>query len=127
LVLGAGSTCVVGAKITGAIVVPAGASLDLESATVTGSVSATGGASIRICGSSVGAVTVDGSTGFVVIGDVVDGCAVNTIAGSLTLRNNTGGVQVIGNHVSGTVTTGGNSGAGPFPDDPAPNISGNGH
>jgi hypothetical protein len=47
--------------------------------------------------------------------------------GSLTLLNNTGGVQVIGNRVSGAVTTGGNSGAGHFPDDTAPNISGNGH
>jgi len=63
----------------------------------------------------------------VVIGDVADGCAVNTFSGSLTVLNNTGGVQVIGNHVAGAVTASGNSGSGPFPNDSAVNISGNGH
>jgi hypothetical protein len=128
LVLGPGTTCLLNANISGSVVVPKGSSLDVEGSTISGSITSTGGAAfIRVCGSSAGSVTVDNSTGPVVIGDVVDGCATNTFSGSLTVINNTGGVQVIGNHVGGAVTASGNSGAGPFPDDTAPNISGNGH
>jgi len=128
LVLGPGSTCIVGAHVTGSITVPKGSSLDLENSTVTGAVSATNAvAAIRMCGSSAASVTVNNAKGFVVIGDAVDGCATNSLSGSLTLINNTHGVQAIDNFVAGTVTASGNSGAGPFPDDTAPNISGNGH
>jgi len=128
LVLGPGSTCIVNAQITGAITVPKGGLLDLEDSTVTGAVSATNAAqAIRMCASSAASVTVNNATGFVVIGDATDGCPVNTIRGSLTLIDDTGGVQVIGNSVAGTVTASGNSGAGPFPGDIAPDISGNGH
>ncbi|MDP9117783.1 MAG: Ig-like domain-containing protein, partial [Actinomycetota bacterium] len=128
LVLGAGATCLSGATVTGSIVVPRGALLDIENSTVTGAVIATGSGDIRICGTAIGAsVTIQNAIGFVVVGDLPDGCAPNHIAGSLTLRNNTGGVQAIGNYVGGTVIASGNSGAGPFPGDTAPVISGNGH
>jgi hypothetical protein len=126
VILGPGSTCIIGATISGAITVPKGALLDIEHSTIGGSINSTGGAAfIRICGSSATSVTINHSTGPVVVGDVTDGCAVNSFSGSLTLIGNTGGVQVIGNHVGGTVTASGNSGAGPFPDDTSVNISGN--
>jgi uncharacterized repeat protein (TIGR01451 family) len=127
LVLAHGSTCVLDATITGSIIVRSGAALDLENSTVQGSVSATSGTTgFRMCGSSASSVTVENSTGFVVIGDPADGCATNVLNGSLTLIDNSGGVQAIGNFVAGAVTAINNTGAGPFPDDTAPNISGNG-
>ncbi|MGH9125938.1 MAG: beta strand repeat-containing protein, partial [Acidimicrobiales bacterium] len=126
LIPGPGSTCVIGGTVTGSIVVPAGSTLDLEGVTVVGSVNVSGGGAIRICGSTIGgSVTVTGDTSFVLIGDAADGCAPNSIGGSLTLVSNRHGVQAIGNTVKGAVNASGNSGAGPFPDDTAPNISGN--
>jgi hypothetical protein len=80
-----------------------------------------------MCGSSASSVTVENATGFVVVGDPADGCAANTLSGPLVLIHNTGGVQAIGNTVAGAVTASGNSGAGPFPNDTAPNVSGNHH
>ncbi|MDQ1416677.1 MAG: large repetitive protein [Acidimicrobiaceae bacterium] len=127
LVLGPGSTCVIGGTIKGSIVVPSGALLDLEGAKVTGSITANGAAFFRMCGTTTNSVTVNDSTGFVLIGDPGDdGCAVNTIKGALTLQDNTGGVEAIGNHVTGAITVSGNSGTGPFPEDTAPEIEGNG-
>jgi hypothetical protein len=47
----------------------------------------------------------------VVIGDPRRGsCPGNWIGGSLTLNNNTHGVQATGNHVNGTENSSGNSG-----------------
>jgi hypothetical protein len=114
--------------ITGSIVVPRGALLDIENSTVTGPVTATAPGDIRICGTTIGgSVVIQLATGFVVVGDQPDGCAPNHITGSLTLLNNTHGVQAIDNYVGGSVVASGNSGAGPFPGDTAPVISGNGH
>lgn len=128
LVLGSGSTCLVAATITGSITVPKGGLLDVEDSTVSGAISSTNGAAfIRVCGSSAASITINKSTGPVVVGDTVDGCFTNIFGGSMTLIGNTGGIQVIGNVVDGTVTASGNSGAGPFPDDTTANISGNGH
>jgi hypothetical protein len=42
------------------------------------------------------------------------------------MTNNTGGLEAIGNHVGGAVINTGNSGAGPFPEDTTPEVSGNG-
>ncbi|MDP9073044.1 MAG: Ig-like domain repeat protein, partial [Actinomycetota bacterium] len=127
LIGGPGSTCVIGGHITGAVVVPAGSSLDLEGVTVDGSISADGAAFIRICGSTASAISVSNSTGFVLIGDAGDdSCNPNTLSGALTLSHNTGGVEAIGNHVAGTVIDTANSGTGPFPEDTAPDIAGNG-
>jgi len=120
-----GSTCVVNATFTGALVVPKGAALDIESSSIRGAIVADGASAIRICASSVVSVTILNSTGPVVIGDAADGCAPNTVAGAITITGNTHGVQVIGNTVAGAVVASGNSGSGPFPDDTAPNISGN--
>ncbi|MGH9125194.1 MAG: Ig-like domain-containing protein, partial [Acidimicrobiales bacterium] len=127
LVLAHGSTCVLDATITGSIIVPSGAALDLENSTVHGAVSATSGTTgLRMCGSSASSVSVENSTGFAVIGDPADGCGTNVLNGSLTLIDNSGGVQAIGNFVAGAVTAINNTGAGPFPDDTAPHISGDG-
>jgi hypothetical protein len=121
------STCIkAGATITGAIDVHPGGSLDLESATVTGPVTATGVPGVvRVCNSSIGgSLDVKSDTGLVIVGDPGDAmCAPNTIAGTLLLQNNTGGVEAINNTEHGLITSG-NSGPGPFPGDPT-TISGN--
>jgi hypothetical protein len=41
------------------------------------------------------------------------------------LSNNTGGFEFAANHVSGTVTFSGNTGAGPTVEDAAPEVEGN--
>jgi hypothetical protein len=128
VVLGPGSTCIVNANVAGSVTVPKGAVLDLEGATISASIIASGPGTVRLCGTTIaGSLSINGATGFVLIGDTGDdACAANTISGSLTLQNNTGGVEVIGNHVGGRVTASGNSGTGPFPDDTGPDVSGNG-
>jgi uncharacterized repeat protein (TIGR01451 family) len=125
VVLPPGVTCIVGGAVYGGIIGGPGASLDLEGATVVGSVDLVGAANFRMCGSSAGPVTVTLAMGFVVIGDPAGGCAPNTVIGLLTLLGNTHGVQVIGNTVGGVVVALGNSGSGPFPGDTGPTVSGN--
>jgi Big-like domain-containing protein len=114
--IGAGATCVIGAHISGAVLVHTGAAVDIENSTISGPFAATGAASVRICGSTInGSVDIEQSTGLVIVGDPADECAPNTITGSLIVRNNTGGVVAIGNTVSGATSISGNSGPGPFP------------
>lgn len=119
-------TCVVGAHLTGGIIVSRGASLAIENSVVSGSITATSGPdALQVCNSTVtGSISVINATGLVVIGDPGDAnCAVNSIGGTLLLRNNTGGVEAIGNTVGGLVSSG-NSGPGPYPGD-VTTISGN--
>jgi virginiamycin B lyase len=127
IVVGPGSTCVSGAHITGSLIVPRGAAVDIESSSIVGPISATAPSGLRICATAVsGSVTVGSATGFVLVGDSGDdGCASNTIGGSLILVRNTHGVDAIGNHVAGAVSATANAGAGPFSEDIAPEISGN--
>ncbi len=115
-----GTTSIVDAHITGSVTVMPGATLDLENAVVDGDLSASGAGGLRVCATTVGgALSVTGSTGLVVVGDTESArCAVNTIAGGLSLTSNSGGVRAIGNRVGGAVTDTANFGPGPFPGDP---------
>ncbi len=91
-----------------------------------------------VCSSHLGgSLSSTGAKGFVLIGgDGDDNCGPNAIAGSLVLRNNTGGLEAIANTVGASVVTEGNSGAGPppedaspedaSPEDASPEVSGNG-
>ncbi len=90
------------AKVTGPVKVKAGGALDVEGATLTGSLTATGATGLRICGASVsGTVKVTASTGPVVIGDGTGECAANTFFGSATVKNNTAGVTIEGQGLTG--------------------------
>jgi Big-like domain-containing protein len=122
-----GSVLIKNASVSGSVIVQAGGAVDIENSTVTGSVSASSPAALRMCGTTVsGSTGVSNATGLVVIGDTgKNACAVNTIAGGLTLTNNHGGVVAKGNHVRGTVSASGNTGPGAFPGD-GTDISGNG-
>ena len=127
LIVGPGTSVLVSQATVGSVIVQSGGAVDVESSSIA-SLSASGASALRLCASTVkGSVTVNGAQGFVLIGDSTDdACPINTIGGSLTLQNNTHGVEAIGNHVAGAVNTSGNSGTGAFPEDSAPDISGNG-
>lgn len=114
LTITSGVVCLRNARISGSISVAAGAVLDLENSTVTGSISANRPASVRICGSHTGSITVASSRGFVLIGDPADGCAANTVDGSILVSSSTHGVVIVKNTVSSTVSAPGASGTSPL-------------
>lgn len=116
------------AVVTGSILVRRGGIVDVENSQIHGAITAVGTGAVRICGSATdNAVLVSNSRDFVLIGDPADGCVPNTIGGSLIVRGNHHGVQVIDNTVSGAVVASGNSGSGPFPNDTAVRVTGNHH
>jgi hypothetical protein len=122
-----GTVCIRNARISGGITISGGIALDIEDSTITGAISVNGGSAVRICGNHSAKMSIAGSDGFVLVGDTGDDrCPVNTIDGGLSLTSNSHGVEAIGNHVSGPIVLVGNSGAGPFPEDTAPDVSGNG-
>ncbi len=98
-----------GARVK-AVVVEAGGSLDAEGATITNALRSSGASLIRICGASVGTLSVLSGSGSVVIGEGDLGCAANTFSRSLLLEGNTAGVTVKGNTVAGSVDVKGNAG-----------------
>lgn len=106
--------CVRDAVITGTIVVPAGAVLDIENSTISGPVMLNALGGVRMCGSSVGNAAVAGSRGFVLIGDPAHGCAGNAVSGTLVVVGNAQGVAVFGNQISGSFQQAGNSGVSPL-------------
>jgi len=70
---------------------------------------------ITLCGSTVGgALNVVGARELVMIGDPGAACEPNVINGSLLLRNNTHGLEAIGNVIGGSLNAENNSGPGPY-------------
>jgi hypothetical protein len=108
----AGSTCVVGAKVTGNIKVPAGGKVLLITDTIGGTLNVTGGGQVVICGSTFGGnVKITGDTGSILLGDPSGAqCAGNTFQSGVTLSSNTAGVTLTGNKIGGGVSITGNSG-----------------
>ena len=112
------SICISG-KVSGGVTVKPGGALFLNGATVSGGISSNGATAIRFCGSTIsGNVTVSATTGFLMIGDGGDdgtpACADNTITGTVTISNNTGGIELGGDTINGTLNVSGNTGG----DDP---------
>jgi hypothetical protein len=92
------------AKVSGAITVRPGGSLDVEGATLSGSVSTQGATIVRICGAQVGGpVKILQNTGPVMLGGNSDGCSPNTFHGTVTVKESTGGVVLEGNTIASTV------------------------
>ena len=90
--------------------VKAGGALDVEGASIGGSLTSGGAALIRMCGATVhGHATINGSSGSVVIGES-SGCASNTVSGKLAVAGNTAGVTIVGNTLGSAVKVTGNSG-----------------
>jgi surface antigen len=120
------STCILYAQIGGAIIVPGGTALAVEHSTVGGGIVTNSSHAVQICGSVIGgSVGVSGAHGIVIMGDPGDAnCAVNTFKGAVVVRNNTQGIEVIGNKITGALITSNNSGPGPYSGDSS-SVSGN--
>ncbi len=113
----------------GSIELSGGASIYLDGASIHGSISSNGASAVMICGSQAdGTLSVIGSSAFVQVGgdaDDVIGCSPNQVAGSLVVQNNTGGVEVSDNAVSGNGILSNNSGSGLYPEDVTPETESN--
>jgi hypothetical protein len=83
------------AKAKGPVTVKPGGALDIEGATLSGSLSAKEAALLRVCGASVaGTVNVSRSTGSVVIGEGTAECAASTFSAAVTVKANGSGVSI---------------------------------
>jgi len=92
----------------GPVRVSPGASLDVEGGQVIGPLTSSSAAVVRICGATItGPLSIHSGTGPVLVGG--DVCDPNTIVGPLRVTDNTGGVEVNGNHVIGPLRVTGNS------------------
>ncbi|WP_188309909.1 Ig-like domain-containing protein [Streptomyces sp. CBMA123] len=121
------STCVLNATVHGNVAAGPGTALFMGNSTVQGDIASSGSTLIGVCGTTAtGSLAVYGASGFVVIGDPGDDyCAANQINQKVALSNNTGGLELVGNHIGQSVAVFGNSGTGPFPEDNRPEIEGN--
>jgi lysophospholipase L1-like esterase len=110
------STCLVGAKLNGNIVVPVGTRVAIVNSSTTGAFVSNGGANmIAVCGSRIGgSVQVLSNRELVMIGDPGAVCTSNTINGAFLLRNNANGVEAMNNAYGGTLSNINNSGPGPY-------------
>jgi hypothetical protein len=120
-----GTVCIESATVTGGVAVSTGASVIILDSTIVGGVSEANPHGTQICGSTVKAgVSIVGSTGFVLVGDPGNGCAANDL-GSLSVLNNHHGLVVLCNTVHGALVASNNSGAGPLPGQTGPIVAGN--
>jgi len=98
------------ATLGGTVKVTSGGSLDVEGATLTHALTASGAAFIRLCGATVsGSMKVSSSTGPVTLGEGDLECPGNAFSKGVTLKGNTAGVSVLENQFDSTlsVTSGG--------------------
>jgi uncharacterized protein len=103
----AGTVCLAGALQVGPVTVRPGARLVVIDSMVTGAITATAPAGLTMCGSQlVGTVQVSGATGPVRIG--AGECAASEVVGAMTLDQNTGGVVLAGNRITGSLSCTGN-------------------
>ncbi len=100
-----GVLCVVSAHVSGGISIGRGASLFLTGSTLAGSVSASNPDRVQLCASTTSTIAVAGASGAVQIGDPSHGCAPNTIHGAVILTRDHGGLTLINNTITGSVTT----------------------
>ncbi|MEU2390839.1 Ig-like domain repeat protein [Streptomyces sp. NPDC007369] len=117
-----------GAVQTGPVTVEPGGALAVSGAEVNGRLGADRARALRVCGSRLdGAVTVEGASGFVLVGSPAPAmdCAGNTVVGPVTFTENTGGLEVGANTLTGQVRINGNSGSGLPPAESAPSFGRN--
>jgi Bacterial Ig-like domain (group 3) len=107
--------CITG-RVNGGITVRSGSGLYLNGATVNGGIVSTGATAFTSCASTInGNLAISGTTGPVLIGDGGDNqptgddplpaCKANTInASSISITNNTGGVEFGSNTVNGSLS-----------------------
>ena len=125
-----GSTCLVGATVNGHVTVAPGGALSAVDSRINGGLDSQGAAAIRICNTRVdGHVSINGSTGFVLLGDAGDDgsamCAGNDLRGGAALSGNHGGAEIGGNSIHGGISLVNTSGAGGQAEDAAPELEAN--
>jgi hypothetical protein len=126
-----------GTKVSGAVKVKPGGSIDVEGATLAGGLSTSKAGVVRVCGATVSGTTkIVATTGPVTLGQAGGGCAASTFFGNVTVKttggavvvegasmveenmfhgslnvsSNSGGTTVRNNTVNGSLTVKGNSG-----------------
>jgi hypothetical protein len=119
------------AKVSNSVTVKPGGAIDIEGATISGALSSSGAALVRICGASISGPTkaINGS-GSVVLGEGDAECPSSTFHGTVTIKanqagvlvdenaflsalkvqTNQGGTTVINNTVAGSLIVTGNTG-----------------
>src|SRR5207248_2398736 len=110
MTLSGGSWLLSAATVQGNLTIAKGTIVAIVSSHITGTLTQntlstdTGGA-LSLCGTSVGGnVKVSRATGAVLIGDNGDdGCGIDTLSMGLALASNTGGVEMAGNKITGSV------------------------
>jgi acetyl esterase/lipase len=118
------------AKVSGNVVVQPGGALDVEGATISGTLTAKEATLLRICGAKAAKVTAVNGTGSVVIGEGNEECPPSKFGGVVTIKankagvlidendfsaslkvlNNEGGTTVINNKIAGELVVKGNTG-----------------
>ncbi len=123
----AGTTCLSGATVTGSVTAAAGATVSVVNTKIGTIFKAKDTpAAIWVCGSTIGDIEIARATGFLILGDIAEeGCAANTVKGSVELFANTAGLVLANNVVGSGVKVNSNLGAGPQSDHPAPEVEGN--
>ncbi len=121
------STCIVNATVHGTVHDASDGALFITGSTIHGAVLSSNATLFGMCGTTVtGTTSVQGASGFVLVGDPGDdGCTGNRINGSLLLSNNHSGLEVIANQIGGSVHVQGTTGTGPFPEDTRAEIESN--
>jgi hypothetical protein len=113
LTISSGSACINGAHIEGGVHVSGGASVSIVNATIADGIRSDGARLLTVCHSSIDdSLSVTSSTGFVLIGSNGDDrampCAGNNVTEGVTLTRNSGGVELGGNSIRGSVVVSNN-------------------
>ncbi len=111
------SVLLTNARVIGPVTVNPGGALTVVTSQVTGGIVANGPSFFSVCGSQISAPTATPSQGIVVsgaavpirIGDPATGCALNRVAGDVSLTGNSAGLTLGANFVSGNVTVSNNA------------------
>ncbi|TMC08981.1 MAG: choice-of-anchor D domain-containing protein [Chloroflexi bacterium] len=123
------STCITNATIFGNVEVKPGGAVSISQSTISGLESG-GAKAVTVCGSTVkGSTDIDGTTGFVLLGDAGDdgqpACAGSTYSFQVSLDKNGGQVEVGGNHLPGGLSVTNTNGSGPDAETPTSEIEAN--
>jgi hypothetical protein len=112
------STCLTNATVVGSVTVQPGAALSVTNSSIIANLASTRATAVSVCSSSVtGMTTINGTTGFVLLGDNGDdgqpGCASNQFTGVVSLDHNTGQAEIGGNKILAQLAVTNTSGTGP--------------
>jgi hypothetical protein len=93
------------------VVVKPGGALDVEGATISGTLSASGATLLRICGATLsGPVKALKGSGSVVMGEGTEACSSSSFAGTVTVKENKAGVLIDENTFSSSLKVLNNAG-----------------